>query len=265
MPRVRRFAALIALGVLLIAVSVALPGGEGTAAAANTAGGGGSSVSEGIDLTADNVAVSPAPDPVDVFGGRAELKQRSTALQSRGSVAPADEFTALCSFGGTSGKRLEVICGVPQDRPNRYAEIVAPLSALIRQASNNLEAADTATSQNYRFLCPTGVDVTIRNVTLLPVGADGVFTFADYVLSLKNQISAGLGPVNFSATNRIYIAYVDQIQDVYPYGGQGDLINDDQPDPATSYLATHGNIANSGFLTPVVPTPRRSRASLTTP
>jgi hypothetical protein len=76
--------------------------------------------------------------------------------------------------------------------------------------------------------------VTLRNVTLLPVGIDGVFTFDDYVLSLKNQISAGFGSVNFSAANRIYIVYVDQIQDVYPYGGQGDLINDDQPDPATN-------------------------------
>lgn len=94
-----------------------------------------------------------------------------------------------------SGKRIEVIYGIPQDRTNRYSTMLAPLRDMMRQVNNNLEAADAATSQNYRFLCTNGVDVTVRNVTLLPVGTDGTYTFDDYVISMQNQVEFALGPV----------------------------------------------------------------------
>ena len=47
------------------------------------------------------------------------------------------------------------------------------------QVNNNLEAVDAATSQNYRSLCTNDADVTARNVTLAPVGADGAHTEVD--------------------------------------------------------------------------------------
>ena len=175
---------------------------------------------------------SHGPDPVDAFGGAQKLRQTS-ALEEQGvAAAPASELTALCSTGGVSGKRVEVIYAVPQDRTNRYSTMLASLRDMMRQVNNNLEAADAATSQNYRFLCTNGVDVTVRNVTLLPVGADATFTFDDYVASLQNQVSYGLGPIDYLADDRLYIAYIDQIQDSYPYGGQGELSIDDQPNPA---------------------------------
>ena len=175
---------------------------------------------------------SHGPDPVTAFGGAARLKQTSAAAEEGNPFAPASELTALCTAGGVSGKRIEVIYGVPRDRTNRYTTMLAPMRDMMRQVNNNLEAADAATSQNYRFLCTNGVDVTVRNVTLLPVGADGVYDFNDYVSSLQNQIALGLGPVDFIANDRLYITYIDQIQDVYPYGGQGELSIDDQPSPA---------------------------------
>jgi hypothetical protein len=175
---------------------------------------------------------SHGPDPVTAFGGAARLKQTSAAAEEGSPFAPASELTALCTASGVSGKRIEVIYGVPRDRTNRYATMLAPMRDMMRQVNNNLEAADAATSQNYRFLCTNGVDVTVRNVTLLPVGADGSYDFNDYVSSLQNQIALGLGPVDFIANDRLYITYIDQIQDVYPYGGQGELSIDDQPNPA---------------------------------
>ncbi|MDJ0339375.1 Ig-like domain-containing protein [Cryobacterium sp. PH31-O1] len=177
---------------------------------------------------------SHGPDPVDAFGGAARLKQTSAAVEQRLFAAPASELTALCSAGGVSGKRIEVIYGVPRDRTNRYSTMLAPLRDMMRQVNNNLEAADAATSQNYRFLCTNGVDVTVRNVTLLPVGADGTYTFDDYVISMQNQIEFALGPVDYIENDRLYIAYIDQIQDVYPFGGQGELSIDDQPSAAAN-------------------------------
>ncbi|SEN32028.1 Ig-like domain-containing protein [Cryobacterium luteum] len=177
---------------------------------------------------------SHGPDPVGAFGGATKLKQTSAGEEQGVAVAPASELTALCSATGVSGKRIEVIYGVPQDRTNRFSTMLAPVRDMMRQVNNNLEAADAATSQNYRFLCTNGVDVTVRNVTLSPVGSDGIFTFDDYVLSLQNQVEFGLGPVNYLQNDRLYIAYIDQIQDVYPFGGQGELSIDDQPNPAAN-------------------------------
>ncbi|WP_104083947.1 Ig-like domain-containing protein [Cryobacterium sp. Y11] len=177
---------------------------------------------------------SHGPDPVGAFGGAAKLKQTSAAMETTLAVAPASELTALCSTDGVSGKRIEVIYGVPQDRPNRYSTILAPLRDVMRQVNNNLEAADAASSQNYRFLCANGADVTVRNVTLLPVGADASFTFDNYVASLQNQVAYGLGPVDYIANNRLYIAFIDQVQGAYPFGGQGELSIDDRPNPAVN-------------------------------
>ncbi|MBG6214920.1 hypothetical protein RCH23_002646 [Cryobacterium sp. CAN_C3] len=185
-----------------------------------------------LKVTLAKTAVcSHGPDPVGAFGGAAKLKQTSAAVEQGVGAAPALELTALCGVGGVSSKRIEVIYGVPQDRANRYASTVVPLRDTMRQVNNNLEAADAATSQNYRFLCENGADVTVRNVTLLPVGADATFTFDDYVASLQNQVTYGLGPVDYISNDRLYIAYIDQVQDSYPFGGQGELSIDDQPDP----------------------------------
>ncbi|WP_146066036.1 hypothetical protein [Cryobacterium sp. Y82] len=148
---------------------------------------------------------SHGPDPVDAFGGAAKLKQRSALEERRVAAAPASELTALCSAGGVSGKRIGVIYGVPQDRTNRFAEMLAPLRDITRQVNNNLEAADAATSQNYRFLCTNGADVTVRNVTMAPVGADGTFTFDDYVVSMQNQVESSLGPVNYVAAALFHV------------------------------------------------------------
>ncbi|MDJ0376501.1 Ig-like domain-containing protein [Cryobacterium sp. PH31-L1] len=239
---IRRTLAMLALGAL-VATSFALVPST-VAGASSTNASTVTTVQTALDLAklcarlkitvAKTTLCSHGPDPVDAFGGAARLKQTSTAEEHRVTAAPGSELTALCSAGGVSGKRIEVIYGVPQDRTNRYAQMLAPLRDIMRHVNNNLEAADAATSQNYRFLCTNGVDVTVRNVTLSPVGNDATYTFDDYAISMQNQIEFGLGPVNYIANDRLYIAYIDQIQDVYPFGGQGELTGDDQPSPAAN-------------------------------
>lgn len=167
-----------------------------------------------------NPLCTHGPDPLRAFSAGSGLTPSTTAT------------AALCSDGGVSGRRIEVLYGVPQDRTNRFSSMLSTMQTVLAQTDANLDASDAGTSQHYRFLCENGVDVTIRNVTLIPVGSDASFTYDDYVSSLQNQVSLGLGPVNFSDASRIYTTFVDQVTDVYPYGGQGSVYNDDRPDAA---------------------------------
>lgn len=146
------------------------------------------------------------------------------------AAAPAD-LAALCPAGGVTGKRIEVLYGVPQDRANQYAAKLVEMRNVLAQADGNLDSSDPSMSQHYRFLCETGTEVTIRNVTLVPIGADGRFTFTDYVTSLQKQVELGLGPKDYVDADRVYMTFVDQIRGTaYPYGGEGSIFSDDQPD-----------------------------------
>ena len=163
---------------------------------------------------------------------------RLKAVSGTGGQTPAAAPAAagqLCFDGGVDGPRIEVLYGIPLDRPNRYSSMLDTMQAVLAQVDANLEASDAGTSQHYRFLCEDGVDVTIRDVTLLPVGDDASFTYEDYVSSVANQVERGLGPVNFADPSRIYLAFVDQITDVYPYGGQASVYSDDRKDPAANF------------------------------
>jgi hypothetical protein len=170
---------------------------------------------------------SHGPDPVRAFGSPSEVAAPPPP-------ASAAALAALCVDGGVSGKRIEVLYGVPQDRTNRYSTMLTTMRNVLAETNNNLDASDAATTQGYRWLCENGTDITIRNVTLVPVGADFSFDFNDYLNSLQNQVALGLGPVNYTGSNRVYMTFVDQVTDVYPYGGQGGIWNDDRSDPAVN-------------------------------
>jgi Ca2+-binding RTX toxin-like protein len=163
-----------------------------------------------------------------------KLKKSTPAIQ--GPQSPTSLATvAPCPDGGTGGKRIEVIYGVPQDRTNQYATTVQTIRDTVAQADAFLDASTPGvTGQHYRWLCDNGTDVTVRNVTLVPVGTDNSFTFSDMLQSLQNQTGLGLGNVNYNQPDRIYLTFVDQITNVYPYGGQATIANDDTPDPATN-------------------------------
>lgn len=165
------------------------------------------------------------------------------------ALAPA----APCPGGGVSGKRVEVIYAVPQDRPNNFAASLPAVRAAVDDADSFLdESTPSVPGQHYRWLCQNGSDVTVRNVTLIPVGGDAQFTYSDMVFSLQNQVAQGLGPTDFLSADRVYLVFVDQISGVYPFGGQGDIRNDDSPNPASNLNQSgpHYSLVNgfSGFV-----------------
>lgn len=160
---------------------------------------------------------------------------------------------APCPDGGVSGKRIEVLYAVPQDRTNNFAASVPSIQTAVNDADSFLDQSTPGVGgQHYRWLCENGVDLTVRNVTLVPIGADGAFTYGDMTSSLQNQVALGLGPTNFLSSDRIYLVFVDQISGAYPFGGQGDIRNDDTPNPAGNLNQTgpHYSLINgfSGFV-----------------
>jgi Ca2+-binding RTX toxin-like protein len=170
-------------------------------------------------------------DPVRAFPSISKgLAAPATALK-----ADADLAAAPCLDGGTSGRRVEVLYAVPKDRTNRYNAMLPTMRSVLAETDANLNSAGGANAQHYRWLCENGTDVTIRNVTLKAVGNDGEFNFSDYLDSLQRQTDLGLGPVDYNADRRIYMAFVDNVSDVYPYGGQGTVYGDDTADPTVNY------------------------------
>ncbi len=170
-------------------------------------------------------------DPVRAFPS----VTKGVAVSPNALDLDADTASAACLDGGTGGRRIEVLYAVPKDRANRYRTMLPTMRNVLAEADANLSSAGGPNAQHYRWLCENGTDVTIRNVTLKPVGNDGSFTFSDYVESLQQQVSLGLGPVDYNASRRIYMAFVDNVTDAYLYGGQGTVWQDDTADPTVNY------------------------------
>jgi uncharacterized repeat protein (TIGR01451 family) len=186
-------------------------------------------------------------DPPGAF----EVQPGIGSASGGGAAAPAPP--APCPDGGVSGKRVEVLYAVPSDRANNYAASLASVRTAVNDADFFLdETTPTITGQHYRWLCENGSDVTVRDVTLIAVGGDGQFTYGDMVNSLQNQTGLGLGSTNFVSSDRAYLVFVDQISGVYPFGGQGDIFNDDSPSPGTNLHQSgpHYSLVNgfSGFV-----------------
>ena len=186
-------------------------------------------------------------DPVEAFDESPEPQSASRDARI------AQAAPARCPDGGLSGKRVEVLYAVPQDKTNNYAASLASVRAAVDDADFSLDqSTPTFGGQHYRWLCENGSDVTVRNVTLIPIGSDGQFTYGDMVQSLQNQVGLGLGPTNFVSSDRAYLVFVDQIAGAYPFGGQGNIFNDDSPSPSANLHQSgpHYSLVNgfSGFV-----------------
>ncbi len=144
-----------------------------------------------------------------------------------------------CFGDGSSGKRVEVIYGVPKDLTNRYATVVGAIRVAAAWADFNLDSSDLLTSQHLRFRCNDDQEMIVRNVKLRAVSASALasdpwpcapepcFSFWDMRYSLRNQVSLGLGSTNYTATDRIYVTFVDGIDPYYGACGQGEIDYDD--------------------------------------
>jgi hypothetical protein len=194
---------------------------------------------EGLQVVeSETLLCTHGGDPLEAFEGSASIEQ---------AAAPAP--AAPCPDGGVSGKRVEVIYAVPSDRNNNYAASLPSVRAAVNDADSFLDqSSPDVVGQHYRWLCENGSDVTVRNVTLIPVDIDGKFSHDDMVRSLENQIALGLGPSDFKSDDRKYLVFVDQISDAYPFGGQGTIFKDDSPNPTTNrHQTVRGYSLINGF------------------
>jgi hypothetical protein len=162
-------------------------------------------------------------DPVT--GGTVPAVRRTA-----GTVPPAP-----CPGNGVAGRRIRVFYGYPQGTKNRVETRRPTIRAAIALADQNLdEATSGVEGQHYRFYCARDRLVTVTAVKLLPIGADGTYTFQDVIRSLRRQRQLGLGRTNHSAPRFAYSVFVDHIACCYPYAGQASLRLDDEPDPSTN-------------------------------
>jgi hypothetical protein len=182
---------------------------------------------QAVSIGAGVVQCTHGGDPIPT-------QQQSAALAAKAALAgtiPA----APCAGNGKGGRRVRVLYGYPAGTNNHIKSQRAKVRDAVALADYNLDfATPSADGQHYRFYCKTDVAVTITAVKLVGIGGDGLFTFNDVMGSLANQVSLGLGPENFRDGRFVYSIFVDNIATVYPYGGQANLQQDENPDPATN-------------------------------
>ncbi len=131
---------------------------------------------------------------------------------------------APCPGNGRGGRRVHVLLGYPSDTPLAGGSAKRTLiRQVITLADRNLDLQSPGVvGQHYRFWCKKDKGITLTTVQLDPIGSDGAYTFSDVTGSLT---SAG-----YTDPKAIYAVFVANIDCCYPYGGQGTLAIDDQPD-----------------------------------
>lgn len=152
--------------------------------------------------------------------------------------APETVPPAPCPGDGVSGQRVQVLYGYPSGTVNHIDDKVEAIRKRVARADyylNNSGSQD-AGSQHVRWLCRADRFVQVTPVKMVPIGADGQFTFDDMVTSLTAQVRLGLGPVDYAADNRVYLVFMDYVfgRNAYTWRGQATLDLDDRADPAVN-------------------------------
>jgi hypothetical protein len=155
----------------------------------------------------------PVPDLVVPSGSR--------SLAPRSATPPPP-----CPGNGRGGRRIRILLGYPADTAAPDAGAARPLiKEAIALADQNLDAqSPSELGQHYRLWCSMDRAVTITTVQLKAIGTDNSYTFSD--------VANALGAKGYDDPAFVYVAFVANIDCCYPYGGQGSLAVDDQPDPA---------------------------------
>jgi hypothetical protein len=164
------------------------------------------------------------------------------ALGTSGATAPQLVVPPPpCEGDGISGPRVQVFYGHPSDTTDRYQEQLPFVTDAVARADAYLDASTPgASGQHARWMCTDG-QLEVSRVNLLPIGDDNAFTFGDMVTSLKRQVELGLGDQNYTSTGVVYVVFVDQLDAVYGWAGEGSVRADDSPD------ATNTNNAGRAY------------------
>lgn len=184
---------------------------------------------ESCDHRQQKVADDPETGPVCSHGD-------DPATDSAGAqVFPADSGVVPappCYDDGRAANRIEVLYGHPADRPDNYAASVDRIRATVAFADHYFEQSDAGTTQRLRWLCDAEGQVVIHKVALTPVGDDGTFTFGDMYRSVALGGGKGKNKSSYRSRDRIYVTFVDGVNDAYPFCGQGNFDADDSPRPS---------------------------------
>ncbi len=149
---------------------------------------------------------------------------------------------APCAGNGKGGKRLRIYYGYPGDTSNRVSEFRAWIRESVNWADVNLDDSSPGVDgQHLRLYCKNGKSLTVSPLELKPIGGDEAFTFGDYVGSLRDRSSLGLGD-DMEVPRFTYAVFVDNITGAYAPGGQATLWGDDRADPALNW----NNLLNGG-------------------
>ncbi len=141
---------------------------------------------------------------------------------------PAATSAVPCATGNDV---IRVFYGWPKGTTSHFKTAKPLIVQAVEQDDANLGASGAA-GYHYRWYCVgSHPKIKITKVKLVAIGSDKSFTYNDYVNSMQNQISLGLGKTNYDLGTFDYATFIDNIQGVYPYGGQGSIYGDDRPDP----------------------------------
>jgi hypothetical protein len=137
----------------------------------------------------------------------------------------------LCAKDGRQGPRIRVFYGYPSDTASRAATFIPWVRSSVALADANLDARTRADGQHLRMYCQDDRAVTVTSLALLPIGADGTYTFTDVIGSLTDRVANGLGASDFETPRVTYVVFVDNVTCCYPPSGQGTVYMHDDPDP----------------------------------
>lgn len=197
----------------------------------------------GVDQMATATAQDPCGDLV------AMIVNRSIAC-THGGDAPAPHTARLtlaatdatppppCPGNGTRGRRIRVLLGVPAGTATDGPAARSVIRRAIGLADQNLDLQSASIGQHYRFYCELDRRVSIPTVALPAIGSDGQYAFGDVI--------TGLSKAGYTGGRSIYAVFVANIDCCYPFGGQGTLAIDDQPDP--TFNANNGAFARYAMI-----------------
>lgn len=220
------------VGVLTLALSLALAGWAMPVGAAPPTAGGTASAAAGEPPIADPGAYDPnAPDPCKANNTRLLPKsgqcthgpdpappgndiQRSTPAvdSSKARMAPG----LPCDGDGMTGKRTHVVYVRASDKPDRYSTYLASFRLWAAAADQiyGATATDTGPGRHIRFVQETNCAIKVDNVTVTATGDDN---FDNTISQLQQQ--------GYNRTDRKYMLFVD----ANVYCGIGNIWGDDQP------------------------------------
>lgn len=141
-----------------------------------------------------------------------------------------------CPSDGVSGPRIRVYYGYPSDTTPNASASKGSIRESVALADANLDAeTPNAGGQHFRMFCKDDERVTVTAIELVPIGADGSFSFDDVIDSLEDRVQNGLGDSDIDTPRFTYVVFVDNVGCCLGPAGQATMYFDDRPAPDVNF------------------------------